>query len=163
MSKFAIDDGITHIPSIKRWQVSRDVVSGKIATLGLEPLYPGVHADYRYTDEEGGANLLPHLVLKSSLYKPTFTCINYAFRVWDLCGSLYGLNTWVPVIGKIPAAPDVRHAWILILLGDILGIDLDRSLYFEPNSGFEMGTELEMAYQAFPIGEAGYKGEMAFY
>jgi len=50
-----------------------------------------------------------------------------------------------------------------LLIGDEHGINLDLCLYFEPNSGFGFGEEIELAYQAFPIGGEGYRGEMIFY
>lgn len=155
---------IVHIPSFRKWGVPCSYVDEKIRGLGLEPLYPrGVHDVYFYTDTEGGAKLLPHLLQKSSLYKPSkFTCINYAFRVWNECSQRYELNTWVPVIGRIPNY-EPRHAWILIMLGNKNGLNLDEFLFFEPNSGWEMGIELELAYQVFPIGKEGYKGELIFY
>lgn len=156
---------IEHVPNIKKWITSRGSVAEKITTLGLQPLYDahGVHAQYCYTDVEGGSLLLPDLIMASSLYKrDVFTCINYAFKVWNECSRRYGINTWVPVIGRIPDYAS-RHAWILIMLGDENGLDLSKFLYFEPNDGWEMGMELEAAYQAFPIGEEGYKGEMIFH
>jgi len=162
MSKIKIQQTVIHLPSFKKWLTTRATVSQKLEPLGLEPLYPGVHATYWYTDVEGCVNLLPHLILKSSLYKPTFTCINYAFKVWSEASSLYNLNTWVPVIGRIPGY-NVRHAWNLILLGNETGLIKDNFLYFEPNAGWQFGAELEQAYQAFPMGKEGYTGEMVFY
>lgn len=162
MSKFVVK--VEHIPTFKRWVTSRSDVTDKLAALGLEPLYPnGVHSQYYYTDEDGGAKLLPDLILASSLYKANvFTCLNYAFKVWNECSRRYDLNTWVPVIGRIPNY-EPRHAWILTMLGDENGLNLDKFLYFEPYDGWEMGIELENAYQAFPIGEEGYRGELIFY
>lgn len=163
MSQLKPQNPVIHIPSFKRWATTRATVSQKLEALGLQPLYPGVHGTYLFTDTEGCSKLLPNLILKSDLYKaPTFTCINYAFRVWNEVANRYGLNTWVPVIGRIPNY-EPRHAWILVLLGDEYGLDLDKFLYFEPNDGWQMGTEIELAYQAFPIGEEGYKGELVFY
>lgn len=163
MSKLNFQPPVTHTPSFKRWATTRAAVSQKLEALNLQPLYPGVHQTYFFTDVDGGSKLLPNLIEKSNLYKPnTFTCINYAFRVWNECSKRYGLNTWVPVIGTIPNYQP-RHAWMLIMLGDETGLILDQFLYFEPNDGWEMGVELENAYQAFPIGEEGYRGEMVFY
>jgi len=153
-----------HIPSIKKWTVPEIVISQKLSAFGFQLLYPrGVHNWYSYTDVDGSTKLLPDLILASSLYKKdAFTCINYAFKVWNECSRRYSINTWVPVIGKIPDI-ESRHAWILIMLGDENGLDLNKFLYFEPNDGWEMGAELEMTYQAFPIGKENYKGEMIFY
>ena len=162
MSKFVVKT--EHLPSIQKWSVPHTTVESAVSTLGLKLLYPrGVHDWYYYTGVDGSTKLLPDLILASSLYKKdTFTCINYAFKVWNECSSRYGINTWVPVIGKIPDI-ESRHAWILIMLGDENGLDLNKFLYFEPNDGWEMGAELEMTYQAFPIGKENYKGEMIFY
>ena len=165
MSKIKVQQPkLIHTPNIKRWATTRATISQKIEELGLEPLYPGgVHQTYYFTDVDGCSKLLPNLILKSDLYKASiFSCINYAFKVWNECSERYELNTWLPVIGRIPNYP-VRHAWNLILLGDEGGIDLGLSLFFEPNDGWQMGTELENAYQAFPIGEEGYTGEKIFY
>ena len=163
MSKIKVQQPIVHLPSFKRWVTTRATISQKLEELGLEPLYPGgVHQNYYFTDVDGCSNLLPNLILKSDLYKPAFTCINYAFKVWNVCSERYELNTWLPVIGRIPNYP-VRHAWNLLLLGDENGIDLDLSLFFEPNDGWQMGVELENAYQTFPIGNEEYRGELIFY
>lgn len=164
MSKLKGQQPIIHIPSFNKYEASRFEVTQKLQGLGLEPLYPdGVHGGYFYTDVEGAVKLLPNLIMASDLYKTKiFTCINYAFRVWNECSRRYDLNTWLPVIGRIPNY-EPRHAWNLLLIGDEDGINLDLCLYFEPNDGWEMGTELEAAYQAFPIGEEGYRGEMVFY
>jgi len=122
-----------------------------------------VHKWYSYTNSDGRAVLLPHLLQKSDLYKPSiFTCINYAFEVWNICGRTYELNTWVPVIGRISDS-NARHAWILIMVGDETGLKKDEFLFFEPNDGWEMGKQLELAYQAFPVGAEDYQGEMIFY
>ncbi|MBA7681915.1 hypothetical protein ES703_90259 [subsurface metagenome] len=162
MSKLKVQP-VIHTPSFKRWATTRAAVSQKLEALNLQPLYPGgVHQTYFFTDVDGCSKLLPNLMLKSDLYKPTFTCINYSFKVWNECSKRYGLNTWIPVIGRIPNYT-VRHAWNLLLIGDEHGINLDLCLYFEPNSGFGFGEEIELAYQAFPIGGEGYRGEMIFY
>lgn len=154
---------IVHIPRFKTWSVPRYYMTQIVESLGLEPLYPGVHEWYTYTNLEGGIKLVSDLILKSALYKPSkFTCINYAFRVWNEAALRFGLNTWIPVIGRLPDAT-VRHAWILILLGDETGFKMEWSRYFEPNDGYQMGEELEMAFQVFPIGEEGYSGELSFY
>lgn len=155
---------IVHLPSYKQWKVPVNYVDQIVQSLGLQLLYlNGVHAWYTYTDNEGRAALLPHLLQKSNLYEPgVFTCINYAFRVWNLCGELYGLNTWVPIIGRIPNY-EVRHAWVLIMVGDEYGLHSGLFTYFEPNDGWDMGVELENAYQSFPIGQEGYQGEFLFY
>ena len=159
-----VQNPIVHLPSYKKWKVPVSYVNQVVKELGLEFLYPsGVHAWYVYTNNEGRAALLPHLLQKSDLYKPdAFTCINYSFEVWNICGKEYGLNTWVPVIGRIPNYPD-RHAWILIMVGDETGLKKELFTYFEPNDGWDMGLELETAYQSFPIGEEGYAGEFIFY
>jgi len=164
MSKFKLQKPVIHIPTIKKWLISREAMTEKVVELGFVPLYPdGVHQQYCYTDVEGLAKMLPDLLLASSLYKKdVFTCINYAYKVWNECSGRYGINTWVPIIGRIPNYT-VRHAWQLIMLGNEQGIDLDKSLFFEPNDGWQMGVDLEMAYQAFPIGEEGYLGEFIFY
>lgn len=155
---------VVHIPSFQKWGVPRAYVAQILELLGLEPLYPwGVHKWYWYTNEEGALKLVPHLLLKSSLYKPDkFTCINYAFRVWNECSLRFELNTWIVTIGRIPNY-EPRHAWNLIMMGDEKGLIPENFLFFEPNDGWQMGVELEMAYQAFPIGEAGYKGELEFH
>lgn len=166
MSKLKIQEPvlpIVHLPSYRKWGVPGHYVSQIVKQLGFEPLYPGVHAWYWYTNEKGCVELLPHLILKSGLYKKDiFTCINYAFKGWNECSSRFGLNTWVPLIGRIPGV-DVKHAWILIMIGDEMGLHPDKFLYFEPNDGYSFGVELETAYQAFPIGEEGYQGELLFY
>jgi len=82
--------------------------------------------------------------------------------MWNEVSSKYELNTWVPIIGRIPGYDD-RHAWLLLLLGDETGLIRDDFLYCEPNDGWEFCAELELAYQAFPIGEEGYQGEKIFY
>ena len=163
MSQIKTQQPVIHIPSFKKWGVQRYYVQQAIKELGLEELYPGVHQWYWYTNEDGVAVLLPYLILKSSLYKKDrFTCINYAYKVWNECSQRFDLNTWVPIIGRIPNV-EVRHAWDLILVGNENGLLPDKFLYFEPNDGWEFNIELETAYQAFPIGEEGYKGEMVFY
>lgn len=163
MSKIKVQQPVVHLPSFKRWAVPRGYVQEVITALGLEPLYPGVHNWYWYTDLDGCSKLLPHLLQKSDLYKKDiFTCINYAFKVWLMASSGYNLNTWLPVVGRIPNYM-VCHAWNTILLGNELGLIRDHFLYFEPNDGWAMGTELETAYQAFSIGEEGYTGEKIFY
>lgn len=160
MSRLKVQHPIVHTPSFQKWKVSTSYVDQKVKELGLEPLYPnGAHAWYAYTNEEGVANLLPHLI-QSYIYQ--FTCINYAFRVWNLATELYGLNTWSVVVGRIPDC-ESRHAWNLIMVGDENGLNLDKFLYFEPNDTWQMSEEIELAYQAFPIGEADYKGEFIFY
>ena len=165
MSKVKIQQPIVHIPSFKRWGVERDYVVEVVRRLGLELLYAGVHARYWFTDSEGCSKLIPHLLLKSDLYKKdVFTCINYAYRVWNEGSSKYGLNTWVPVIGRIPGYQP-RHAWNLLLIGDATGLNREEFLFLEPNDGFDFsdteGLELP-TYQAFPIGENGYNGELVF-
>lgn len=153
---------VIHTPVYKKWGVQNSYIVNVVRSLGLELLYPGAHAWYWYTDLEGCTNLVPHLLLKSSLYKKdVFTCINYAFKVWNEASSRYGLNTWVPVIGRIPNY-EPRHAWNLILLGNVGGLIRDHFLYLEPNDGWDMGIELETAGQAFPVGEEGYQGELVF-
>jgi hypothetical protein len=158
------DDPVIHIPTFKTWIASRSDVRNVVRALGLEEMMPyGVHGSYAYTDPDGAAKLLPNLLLKSNLYKTArFTCINYAFKVWNECSQRYELNTWVPIIGDIPSSPP-QHSWTLILLGDESGIKKEYCLYFEPNDGWDMGQPLEMAYQAFPIGEEGYVGQKVFY
>jgi len=119
MSQFKIKEEpvpIIHIPSFNKWKVPRSYVVQIVESLGLQVLYPGVHAWYSYTDQQGIAKLLPNLILKSSLYKQSiFTCVNYAFKAWNEVATRFDLNTWVPVIGRIPNA-SVRHAWNLILV-----------------------------------------------
>ena len=158
-----VQNPIVHLPSYRKWKVPGGYVDQVVKTLDLKLLYPnGVHKWYTYTDNDGRAVLLPHLLQKSDLYKESvFTCINYAFRVWNEASDKYGLNTWVPVIGRLPGST-VRHAWNLIMVGNGTGLLKAQFTYFEPNDGFEMG-ELEMAYQSFPIGEEGYTGEFIFY
>ncbi len=165
MSKFKVQQpAVIHTPTFNKWVETRSKVTEILRELGIELLYPGVHGEYTYTDEAGVAALLPDLIMRSDIYRSnTFTCINYAFRVWNEASLRYGLNTWVPVIGHIPVSPVGRHAWNLILLGDETGLKKDRFLYFEPNDGWMMSIQLELAYQAFPIGEEGYDGEMVFY
>lgn len=163
MSQVKTTAPVIHIPSFKKWGIPRHYVTQAIKELGLGELYPGVHSWYWYTDEDGVAVLLPNLILKSSLYKKDkFTCINYAYKVWNECSQRFGLNTWLPVIGRIPDV-EVRHAWNLIIVGDENGLLHDKFLFFEPNDGWIFNMELETAYQAFPIGEEGYKGELVFY
>jgi len=164
MSQVKVQKPVVHIPRFNRWGVPYSYVDRIIGQLGLKLLYPnGVHELYFYTDSDGCAKLLPHLLLKSDLYKPrVFTCINYAFRAWNLCSEVYELNTWVPVIGRL-SGYDNRHAWILIMRGSEKGLSPDEFLYFEPNDSWKMSEELEMAYQAFPISKEGYKGEFIFY
>ena len=159
-----VQNPIVHLPSYKKWRVPGTYVDQVVGSLGLTLMYPnGVRKWYHYTDNIGRAALLPHLILKSDLYKAdAFTCINYAFEVWNVCGKTYGLNTWVPVIGKIPGTT-VRHAWNLIMVGDETGLLKEEFTYFEPNNGWEMGQLLELAYQSFPIGEEGYTGEFILY
>ena len=155
---------IVHLPSYKKWKVPGTYVDQVVKSLGLQLLYPnGVRKWYAYTNSDGRAALLPHLLQKSDLYKPdAFTCINYAYEVWNICGKTYELNTWVPIIGKIPGYSD-RHAWVLIMVGNETGLLKSEFTYFEPNDGWEMGKPLEMAYQSFPIGAEGYAGEFIFY
>jgi len=162
-SNIKVQSPIVTLPSYKKWKVPVTYVDQLVKQLGFRLLYPnGVHAWYSYTDVDGIAKLLPDLLLKSSLYKTdVFTCINYAYKVWNVCAEKYSLNTWVPVIGH-KAGTDVRHAWNLIMVGDKTGLKKEDFLFFEPNSEWDMG-ELEMAYQAFPIGEEGYTGEYVFY
>ena len=165
MSKIKVQQPIIHTPAFKVWETPRSCVDQIIRNLGLDPLYTnGVHKSYFYTDNEGRAQLLPHLIQKSSLYKPSaFTCIQYAFKVWTLCGEIYGLNTWVPIIGRIPNYETGKHAWTLIMVGDKDGLKPGEFNYFEPNEGWEMGETLELVYQSFPIGAEGYTGELIFY
>jgi len=163
MSQVKVQQPVTHIPSFKRWSVSRYYAEQALKPFGFEFLYPGgVHANYYYTDTGGVIRLLPHLLFKSNLYKPDiFTCINYAYKVWLECGDKYDLNTWIPVIGRIPNYKP-RHAWILIMTGNEEGFIPEEFLFFEPNDGWDMGIKLEAAGQAFPIGGEGYKGEFIF-
>lgn len=164
MSQVKVQQPVIHIPIIKKWGVQNSYVTQVLKKLGLEPLYAGVHKMYYYTNEEGCIALLPNLLLKSELYKPSkFTCINYAYKVWNECSQRFDINTWVPVIGRIPSSSTARHAWNLIMMGDEKGLDFDKFLYFEPNDGWEFSAELEMAGQAFPIGAEGYTGEFIFY
>lgn len=163
MSQIKTQQPVIHIPSFNKWKIGRYQVCQAMQALGLEELYSyGVHRQYWFTDENGVSVLLPNLILKSNLYVDAFTCVNYAFKVWNECSQRFGLNTWVPVIGRIPNV-EVRHAWSLILVGNEIGLLPDKFLYFEPNDGWDFNIELEAAYQAFPIGEQGYKGEMVFY
>ena len=162
MSNLKVKTGVIHTPSFNRYMVSREFVLRHVRGLNLELLYAGVHMWYWYTDTDGVSKLLPNLLLKSDLYKKDiFTCINYSFKVWNEASSRFGLNTWIPVIGRIPGYTS-RHAWNLILVGNKTGLHEEQFLYFEPNGGWEMGIVLEAAGQAFPIGEEGYQGEMAF-
>ena len=162
MSKIKPQVTITHTPSFRKYRTHKSTVIRIVEELDLDLLYRGVHTWYWYTDIAGVAKLLPNLLLRSDLYKKDiFTCINYAFKVWNKASSRFGLNTWIPVIGRTSDYP-TRHAWNLILVGDKTGLHEEQFLFFEPNGGWEMGAVLEVAGQAFPIGEEGYQGEMAF-
>jgi len=162
MSKIKPQVTITHTPSFHKYRASKSIVVRVVEDLGLDLMYRGVHSWYWYTDTAGVVKLLPNLLLKSDLYKKDlFTCINYAFKVWNEASSRFGLNTWIPVIGRIPGYSS-RHAWNLILVGDKTGLHEEQFLFFEPNSGWELSIMLEAAGQAFPIGEEGYQGEVVF-
>ena len=164
MSRIEFQQPVVHLPSIRRWGIDRVSLAYVLTKqLGLELIYPyGVHNFYYYTNVDGVAKMLPYIIQKSELYsQDVFTCINFSFEVWNIVAKKFKVNTWLPVIGSIPGF-DVKHAWNLVVVGDETGLRPELFNYFEPNDGWDMGIELENAYQAFPIGEEGYVGELVF-
>jgi hypothetical protein len=90
---------------------------------------PFPRSDYWYyhTDVEGWAEILPHLVIKSRLYKPDkFDCEDYALKAQTMCTELFGLNTLRYTYGRMPLG---AHGFNSFWTGD-------RFMLFEPNEGF---------------------------
>lgn len=96
--------------------------------LGIEIPFPRSDNWYYYTDREGWAVLVSHLLFKSSLYVPEkFDCEDYALRAMLTCAELFGLNTCRYIYGDSPWG---RHGYNSLFYGDGF-------LLLEPNAGFQ--------------------------
>jgi len=126
MSKFQVK--VNHIPTnYKEYKISGHELAEKYRELGVEMPFPRSDYWYYHTDREGWATIVPHLVIKSSLYKPDrFDCEDYALKAQGLCAELFGLNTLRYTYGSMPLG---AHGFCSFWTGDDF-------LLFEPNDAF---------------------------
>ena len=143
MSQVKIKQPIVHIPSFKEYKISGLELAGKYIELGTEIPFPRSDNWYYYTDIDGWAKLIPHLLIKSSLYKPDrFDCEDYAMKAQTLCAELFGLNTLRYTYGTMPLG---AHGFNSFYVGDGF-------LLFEPNSGFSVDPVFEIGeYQPISV------------
>ena len=143
MSKFSFQTPVKHIPSFKEYKIDRVSLLIRIRDAGLYP-FEMLDNWYYCTDDDGWIEIIPHLCLNSSLYKPERRdCEWFGLKAMVNCHSDYGLNGFGLVIGNHPLG---RHGWNILVTPDDLWM-------FEPNDGFpESG-------QIFSIGGFGYDPE----
>jgi len=143
MSKFVIK--AEHVPAnYQTFRVSGADLALKYQSEGVKMPFPRADSWYYYTNAAGWANLVSHLLFKSSLYKTDiFDCDDYAMKAQVMCAELYGLNTCRCTYGTMPLG---FHGFNSLWCGD-------RFLLFEPNAGYHYESPL------FEWGEYGYKPE----
>ena len=140
MSKFLVRSPVLHIPTFAEYEIMVGDLANLLLGIGLEIPFPYSDNKYFYTDANGWAKVIPHLVLKSDLYKPEkFDCEDYAMKAQVACAELFGLNALRYVYGD---SPQGRHGYCIFWDGVVFTL-------FEPNEGFSGGS-------VFPVGENGY-------
>lgn len=127
MSKIKVQQPVIHIPSFKEYRISSIELARRYEALGVEMPFPRSDSWYYHSDREGWAEILPHLVIKSSLYKPDKRdCDWYARKAYVTCCELYELNTLLYTYGMMPLG---AHGFNSFFEGDTF-------MLFEPNEGF---------------------------
>lgn len=128
MSQIRVQQPIVHTPSFKEDVISGPDLYQKYVALGVQMPFPRSDNRYYFTDEEGWASLISHLLFKSSLYKADrFDCEDYALKAMITCAELFGLNTFRYTYGNTPLG---YHGFNSFWTGD-------HFLLFEPNKGFQ--------------------------
>jgi len=143
MSKFKVQ--VNHVPAnYKTYSIPGLELKNKYEELGVQMPFPRADSWYYYTDPEGWATLVSHLLFKSSLYKEDiFDCDDYAMKAQVTCAELYGLNTCRCTYGHMPLG---FHGFNSMFCGD-------RFLLLEPNEGYQYEDPL------FEWGIYGYNPE----
>ena len=155
MSKFRVQQPVTHIPSFKEYKIDANTLVKKYYDLGIEIPFPVSSYWFFHTDIEGWAKILPDLVLKSNLYKKDRTdCEWYALKAYITCRERYGLNTLPYTYGIMPLG---AHGFNSFWTGDIV-------MLLEPNEGFKdrQGNVQDLwgvldGGLVFEIGDNGYQ------
>jgi hypothetical protein len=139
---------------VKLYKIDRGRLKGIYEDLRVEMPFPPQYNCYFHPDLDGWTKIIPHLLIKSALYKPDVrTCSWYSFKAYTLCNELFEANTLLPTQGDHPLG---RHAFNSFYDGERLWL-------FEPNDGFkdERGTWQDLwGYLdgdiVFPWGANGY-------
>ena len=143
MSNIRIRQPVVHTPGFREYHISGPELHGKYSDMGVAMPFPISDNWYYYTDREGWATLVAHLLFKSNLYKnDRFDCEDYAIKAMVTCAELFGLNTFRYTYGDTPLGP---HGFNSLYTGDGF-------LLFEPNEGFQ----LNMDSPIFEWSENGY-------
>jgi hypothetical protein len=128
MSKFLIKQPVVHIPKVREFKISGSELYSKYLDKGVTMPFPISDNWYYYSDREGWAELISHLLFKSNLYKADrFDCEDYAMKAMVTCAELFGLNSFRYTYGDTPLG---RHGFDSFWTGDDF-------LLFEPNEGFQ--------------------------
>jgi len=154
------------LPTYKRWSVAGHYLIKKLEKMGMKT-FPSakqinnmkLDEKYTYTNLDGWAEVIPHLITKSDLYrKNIFDCEDYAVEAQSICAKNYGLNAVRLCVGTIPSSTDPNkpagHGFNILFYGDDKGVE--GVLLFEPNAGFAW------AGNAFEIGENDYQPVAVF-
>ena len=144
MSNFSLRKPVVHTPGFDEYTISGSDLYSKYGDVGLTMPFPMSENWYYFTDREGWAKLISHLLFKSNLYKADrFDCEDYAIKAMVTCAELFGLNTFRYTYGDSPLG---RHGYNSFWTGDSF-------LLFEPNEGFQG----QMDSPVFELGENGYQ------
>jgi len=129
-------------PSVDEFVITGEEFKRIIESAGLQVPVGMFDSTYYYTDGEGWASILSHMLFKSNLAKPEkFDCENYAMKAMSVCHEKYGLNTFGLALGMTPWG---YHCFNILYDG--MGFWL-----FEPNAQFGYGETL------FRIGDNFYQ------
>ena len=144
MSRIKIKQPIVHTPSFREYKISASDLYNQYLALGVTMPFPISDNWYYYSDREGWAQLVSHLLFKSNLYKADrFDCEDYAMKAMLTSAELFGLNTFRYTYGDSPLG---RHGFNSFWIGDGF-------LLFEPNEGFQSTLDSPI----FEWGENGYR------
>lgn len=128
MSQFTKPQLPVHIPSFREYRISGAELARKYSGLGIEMPFPRSDSWYYHSDVKGWAEVVPHLVIKSNLYKPDkFDCEDFAMKAQNVCAELYGLNALRYTYGGMPLGP---HGFDSFWVGDCF-------MLLEPNESFK--------------------------
>ena len=141
MSQLKVQKPLVHIPSFKRWIVSRQTLVDRLEERGIKPFPEGfAFFDwYNLTTPEDWGTVLLDLVLKSDLYKPTFKCADYALEAQTECAKRYGMNSLRMCLDT--RSDNKGHAYNIFPYGEAI---VEGAMLFEPNEGYAWSGILEL-------------------
>ena len=153
------------IPWIKKYGVPYSYMLEYYEHIGIEPMMESdeyILNKFVYTtNNDGWAEVLPYLVLDSSLYKPDkFMCWGYALKAMILCHELFGLTTFLMAM-QFESVLDMEraagHAYNIFPVWDEYAKKFEsKPMLFEPNDAYEY------AGNAFNLGENKYNPSEIF-